>query len=126
MKRQPYAVFDIDGTIFRSSLLLEITYRAIANGVLPKNLSIELAKYRDPWLNRKHDETYQRYILKIVDDQMILSEIGILVQQYWNAIPTHFPFVELGEFIVMPNHVHGIIIIDKPGDGRFNKMQIIC
>ena len=67
MKRQPYAVFDIDGTIFRSSLLLEITYRAIANGVLSKSLSTELARYRDPWLNRKHDETYQRYILKIVN-----------------------------------------------------------
>ncbi|MDP2889248.1 MAG: hypothetical protein Q8P34_09845 [Bacteroidota bacterium] len=59
------------------------------------------------------------YFGKIVDDQMILSEIGTIVQQYWNAIPTHFPFVELGEFVVMPNHIHGIIIINKPDDGRY-------
>ena len=49
---------------------------------------------------------------------MHLSEIGNLAEKYWNEIPVHFPFVELGEFIVMPNHVHGIIIIDKPGGGR--------
>jgi putative transposase len=33
---------------------------------------------------------------------------------YWNEIPKHFPFVELAAFVIMPNHVHGIIIIDKP------------
>jgi len=65
------------------------------------------------------------YFGKIVDDQMILSEIRTIVQQYWNAIPTHFPFVELGEFVVMPNHLHGIIIIDKTDDGRYNKSTII-
>lgn len=45
---------------------------------------------------------------------MQLSEIGTIAQKCWVEIPNHFPFVELGEFIVMPNHVHGIIIIDKP------------
>lgn len=46
--------------------------------------------------------------------QMQLSEIGKIANQCWNEIPIHFPFVELGNFIVMPNHVHGIIIINKP------------
>jgi putative transposase len=45
--------------------------------------------------------------------QMELSEIGRLAQKYWYQIPDHFPFVKLDEFVVMPNHVHGIIIIDK-------------
>jgi REP element-mobilizing transposase RayT len=45
-----------------------------------------------------------------------LSPIGQLAQKYWDEIPNHFPFVKLGAFVVMPNHVHGIIIIDKPGD----------
>lgn len=44
---------------------------------------------------------------------MQLSEIGKLAQKYWLEIPTHFPFVELGNFVVMPNHFHGILIIDK-------------
>ncbi len=45
-----------------------------------------------------------------------LSEIGNMAHRFWTEIPNHFPFVELGEFVVMPNHVHGIIIIDKPND----------
>jgi len=33
--------------------------------------------------------------------------------KFWLEIPFHFPFVELGEFVVMPNHIHGIIVIDQ-------------
>ena len=44
---------------------------------------------------------------------MQLSEIGKLAEQYWSEIPEHFPFVELGNFIVMPNHFHGILIINN-------------
>jgi putative transposase len=43
-----------------------------------------------------------------------LTSLGQVAQDCWEAIPKHFPFVKLGEWIVMPNHVHGIIIIDKP------------
>jgi len=42
---------------------------------------------------------------------MRLSKIGEMAKQYWLAIPRHFPFVKLDEFIVMPNHIHGIVII---------------
>ncbi len=42
------------------------------------------------------------------------SPDGEMAYQYWQEIPGRFPFAELGDFIVMPNHVHGIIIIDKP------------
>jgi REP element-mobilizing transposase RayT len=45
---------------------------------------------------------------------MRLSEIGTIANECWSQIPNHFPFVKLGEYIVMPDHVHGIIIIDKP------------
>ncbi|WP_198597332.1 transposase [Gracilimonas amylolytica] len=52
------------------------------------------------------------------DAKMHLSKIGLIAQTCWLEIPDHFPFVKLGEFIVMPNHVHGIIIIDKDHDAR--------
>ena len=42
-----------------------------------------------------------------------LSEIGKMTDRYWLEIPRHFPFVELDEYIIMPNHVHGIIVIDN-------------
>lgn len=50
------------------------------------------------------------------------SPIGQIANDYWLQIPDHFPFVKLGNHIVMPNHVHGIIIIDKPDDG-FNDVE---
>ena len=48
--------------------------------------------------------------------QMQLSEIGKIANQNWLSIPEHFPFVKLGNHVIMQNHVHGIIIIDKPMD----------
>ncbi|EKE14018.1 MAG: hypothetical protein ACD_12C00713G0002 [uncultured bacterium] len=47
----------------------------------------------------------------IQNQKMILNEYGEMAKQYWLEIPKHFPNVELNEFMVMPNHVHGIIII---------------
>lgn len=45
---------------------------------------------------------------------MNLSQVGIIADILWHEIPNHFKFVELGDFIVMPNHIHGILIINKP------------
>lgn len=58
--------------------------------------------------NRKH------YFGKIVDGKMQFSEIGEMAKKYWDEIPQHFPFVKLDAFIIMPDHVHEIIVIDKP------------
>ncbi len=50
---------------------------------------------------------------KYFGEIMQLSEIGNLVQKYWLKIPNHFPFVVLDTFIIMPNHIHGILIINN-------------
>jgi putative transposase len=44
---------------------------------------------------------------------MILNDIGEAVNKYWNEIPKHFENVELDYYQVMPNHLHGIIVIDS-------------
>ncbi len=44
---------------------------------------------------------------------MHYSESGSVAEKLWLEIPEHFPFVQLSEFVIMPNHVHGIIIINK-------------
>ncbi len=49
----------------------------------------------------------------IEEDKMILNEIGKIAKQYWLDIPKHFPFVILDAHIIMPNHIHGIVIINK-------------
>jgi putative transposase len=50
---------------------------------------------------------------EFIEPKFIASELGELAEKYWLEIPTQFPFIELGEFIIMPNHIHGILIIDK-------------
>ncbi|MEO8664902.1 MAG: hypothetical protein ABI462_05340 [Ignavibacteria bacterium] len=45
----------------------------------------------------------------VKSDRMILNEKGMIADEYWLAIPDHFHNVILHEYIVMPNHVHGII-----------------
>jgi REP element-mobilizing transposase RayT len=47
------------------------------------------------------------------------TPIGEIANEFWKKIPEHFSFVILDEFTIMPNHVHGIIVIDK------NKLQNI-
>ena len=44
---------------------------------------------------------------------MVLSEVGVIADILWHQIPIHHKNVELGDFVVMPNHIHGILIIDK-------------
>jgi putative transposase len=41
------------------------------------------------------------------------TPMGDVANKYWQKIPEHFPFVIVDEFVVMPNHVHGILIINK-------------
>ena len=54
------------------------------------------------------------YFGEMVKEEINLSEIGVIADKYWKTIPKHFPFVLLDEYVIMPNHMHGIIIINKP------------
>lgn len=47
----------------------------------------------------------------IFDCKMKLSAIGKIAEKYWLEIPNHFPFVKLDKFVIMPNHIHGIVQI---------------
>ncbi|MFQ5686668.1 MAG: transposase, partial [Candidatus Scalindua sp.] len=48
----------------------------------------------------------------ITEERMILNNAGRFANKCWLETPEHFPHVALDEFIVMPNHIHGIIIIN--------------
>ena len=63
--------------------------------------------------------TYNRDCLfgEIVSSEMILNDFGKIADECWRSIPEHFQFVELGAYVIMPNHVHGIIIITDGGRG---------
>lgn len=57
---------------------------------------------------------------KIEGGRMLLNGFGEIVALCWNDLPNHYPCIQTDEFIVMPNHVHGIIVItesDPVGEG---------
>ena len=49
---------------------------------------------------------------EIVNGVIVLNDAGKIAQQCWLEIPEHFPCVSLDKFVIMPNHIHGIIIIN--------------
>ena len=54
----------------------------------------------------------EHYFGRIINNKMELSAIGIIANILWFEIKNHFKNIELDGLVVMPNHVHGIIVID--------------
>lgn len=54
----------------------------------------------------------QHFFGHVADEKMNLNEIGKLAEKFWKEIPEHFPHAILNEFIIMPNHIHGIITLN--------------
>ena len=52
----------------------------------------------------------------MVNGEMRLNDAGEIARRCWEGIPDHFPSVELDAFVIMPNHVHGIIVIHRRGE----------
>jgi REP element-mobilizing transposase RayT len=53
------------------------------------------------------------YFGKIINENVRLNEIGNIAKTNWENISTYFPFASVGPYIIMPNHLHGIIKIEK-------------
>ena len=53
----------------------------------------------------------EHFFGRITEGKMKLSEIGKHAQKLWIETPNHSPQVALDEFVIMPNHIHGIVII---------------
>jgi REP element-mobilizing transposase RayT len=71
---------------------------------------------------------------EIINGEMKLNRLGMIIQDCWNQIPSHFSHLTLDEFVVMPNHIHGILffhdenrnigrgtIYRAPTEGKFGK-----
>jgi len=71
--------------------------------------------YHNPWwyyitINTKN---HIEYFGEIVNEMMILNELGKVAKECLLEISNHFPNIELDYFVIMPNHIHGIIIINS-------------
>jgi len=53
------------------------------------------------------------YFGEIENGRMNRNKIGDFAQKFWLEIPNHFFNVTLNEFIIMPNHIHGIVVINN-------------
>ncbi len=53
----------------------------------------------------------QTLLGKIQDSEMFPSQAGQMVAECWDALPKRFPNIDLDMFTLMPNHIHGIIVI---------------
>jgi len=54
----------------------------------------------------------------IVAKEVVLNDAGLAVEMCWRDIPNHFAWIKVDEFVVMPNHVHGIIEICERNHGE--------
>lgn len=64
MDKRPVAVFDIDGTVFRSSLLVELVEELVHRGIMPEEVKKVYARQEEEWQNRRAG--YEAYIKKLV------------------------------------------------------------
>ncbi|GAB4145430.1 MAG: transposase [Ignavibacteriales bacterium] len=71
--------------------------------------------YSTPWWYYVTVNTKDHYCWfgEVVNSKMILNELGLVAENYWKEIPKHYPSVELDYYVVMPNHLHGIIILNN-------------
>ena len=84
---------------------------------------------RAPWWDYSRNGAYfitictanrRHFFGNVENGRMQLLPVGELADRYWYEIPERFPYARLDAWVVMPNHVHGILIIDKPAGGGGN------
>jgi HAD superfamily hydrolase (TIGR01490 family) len=92
--KRKVAVFDVDGTIFRSSLLIEVVDRLIFIGAFPESARDEFEAKHEKWLNREGD--YDEYIMAVVKTflrhvkgmhyKVLAKEAEFAVDQHWKRV----------------------------------------
>jgi putative transposase len=60
----------------------------------------------------------------VVNAEIQLNDAGQMVQAEWETLPIRFPNIELDEFIVMPNHFHGILVITDKTVGAVSRARL--
>ncbi len=55
------------------------------------------------------------FLGEVADGAMVLNDAGHMIQAVWDQIPSHYQGVQTDAFMVMPNHIHGIVILVGAG-----------
>ncbi len=67
----------------------------------------------------------ERVLGEVVDGRMRPNEFGDLAGHTWEGLPRHYPGVRLDAWVVMPNHLHGILMLDDAGSERVQRVDSI-
>ncbi|MDF2545618.1 MAG: hypothetical protein K0R93_516 [Anaerosolibacter sp.] len=67
-------------------------------------------------------KSYKNQFGMIEDGEMHLNKLGIIARNHWLSIPEHFKDISIDEFVVMPNHIHGILVLTM-GNGYIRSLQ---
>ena len=54
---------------------------------------------------------------RVIDGKMVGNRLGAVVEDCWSQLPDHYQNVSLDAFVLMPNHIHGIVVIESPPAG---------
>lgn len=73
--------------------------------------------------------THERQALfgVVNDGEMVLNSLGEMVAQTWMALADQYGYISMGEFVVMPNHFHGLLMVDietNPDDTPGNRQSV--
>jgi REP element-mobilizing transposase RayT len=63
------------------------------------------------------------YFGQLKETEFVPNELGKHTMQCWWAIPEYYPFVHLDEFVMMPDHLHGILVFGKKKGSGWKKNQ---
>ena len=65
------------------------------------------------------------YLGRIFNGEIKLNRNGEIINECWQDLPNHYPNCELDEYIIMPDHFHGIITIESGYTSKVNKNEIV-
>ena len=67
------------------------------------------------------------YLGSIVSGQIQLNDKADIIQKEWDLLPKKYKHVRLDEFVIMPNHVHGIIVFgDQDRNAKYSLGQVVA
>ena len=58
-------------------------------------------------------QNYENLFGDVIDGKMILNDSGLMVEKLWEELPLFYSDIVCDKFVIMPNHIHGIILIKE-------------
>jgi len=87
--------------------------------ICTQNKETFFGKIRESCISKLHPESKLLSLASYLDS----SEIGLVAWNNWKSINSHYPFAHLDAFVLMPNHLHGILIFEKKSKDNWESLQ---